>query len=284
MIVAEYHLPKENQVRCSYCEQRQKHQHGFVAEFGPRRRHLIGSTCGTATFDLQFKAAKNKHRELLDRQVYLLQLDHIVRECDALIDHCSAVLKSSSLHAIEHAGKALEVASGDFAMRLRAIDSMLFEEVRVRDLQAEANRPDDGTDDSKPKPIFRTERQAIGQLRGKAVLNHEYLRSRIYAFKTGVREIVKLENADTDTLTNSELRKAFKAINQKFEDANNAIAECNRAPNFYSAENVERIVRWAREGTTADVEQVDGKLTINGYEFAAPVIVKLDSLPSIRPA
>lgn len=277
VIIAEYHLPSDQMVRCSHCEQRQHHQHGFVAEFAPGRRHLIGSECGTARLGMQFASARTGHRELLDRQGYVRRLDLIGEQCEALVEQCNAILGSEALRAIEEAGTELARLAGDAVIRLRASDGLLQEEVKVRDHEAESRRPE-----TQKHEIYRIERRAIGQLRGRALLRSDGLRQRIFAFKKEVREVAALGRQKTDQLTTASLRKAFKALDERYEDATAAIDEMNRAPAFFSPANVALLARWAQSGTASRIQDDAGRLRIAGTEMRPLRPISLVSLGAIR--
>src|SRR5690606_23669145 len=140
-------------------------------------------------------SARIGHRELLDRQGYVRRLDLIGEQCEALVEQCNAILGSEALRAIEEAGAELARLAGDAVIRLRASDGLLQEEVKVRDHEAESRRPE-----TQKHEIYRIERRAIGQLRGRALLRSDGLRQRIFAFKKEVRDVAALGRQKTDQL------------------------------------------------------------------------------------
>jgi len=277
VIIAEYHLPAENMVRCCYCEQLQHHQHGFVAEFAPGSRHLIGSMCGTAKLDMHFEAARSSHRDLRSRQSYLRRLDYAVEQADAIIAECDAILKSSVLREVEAVGKTLDSRAGDLMIRLRATSGSLYEDVQVRDLAAETEE-----DEERGRRRFKNERRLIGQLRGRGILKADGFRLRIKGLKDALRDAATLHRSDTDALTTSKLKKALKALDDAHADTNAAVGEINRAPAFFTPENVALLAQWAASNSSVRVEADGSTLTVNGTEIPAVNGAQLDPVGALR--
>ena len=264
-------------VRCSYCERRQHHQDGFLVEFAPGRRHLIGSECGTEKLGLQFASEKNAHADRVSRQSYLLLLDEIAERCGELLSACDQVLLSDGLKEVERAGAEFVRLAGDAVYRLRALGPTLSEQVKVRDLDAESRRTDDGTG-----PIYRIETARLGQLNGIGILRAEGFRQRIVLFKTRVRDMALLRRTRTEELSTGALRKRFKALDDLNVDANAAITELNGVLAFFEPEHMKLIARWAEQGTTDDIREDDGRMLINGKYFVPPRVSHQKQLPRIR--
>jgi len=265
VIIAEYHLSKESMVRCSYCEQRQHHQHGFVAEFGPGSRHLIGSECGQSKLDMHFQAARSSHKDLRSRQSYLRRLDSAADLAEAIKAECHAILQSNALREVEAIGKTLDQTAGDLMIRLRANDGSFYEDIQVRDLAAETDE-----DQKRGRRRFKNERQLIGQLRGRGILKADGLRLRIKALKDALRAAAAIHQGDTDSLTTANLKKAVRALDDAHAEANAAVGEIVRARDFFAPENIDLLVRWAASSSSVAVEADGSTLIVNGKEVAPP--------------
>lgn len=276
-IIAEYHLPKEGAVRCCYCEQRQHHQHGFIAEFAPGCRHLIGSLCGTAKLDLQFQAARSSHKDLRSRQNYLRRLDDVAGRVDTVIAECDAVLASAALREVELAAAVLDKRAGNLMLRLRAVGGSLYEDVRVRDLEAETKE-----DEKRGNRRFKNERRLIGTLRGRGVLNADGFRLRIKGLKDALRNAASLQRSNTDDLPTSKLKKVLNALNDAHEDANMVIEEISRASAFFSANNLALLAQWSASNASARIEIEGSNVLVNGFEIPKVGNTQLSAIAAIK--
>lgn len=251
-VIAEYHLKADQPpVRCSYCDQRQRHQHGFIVEFLPPARHLVGSDCGQAKLDLQFSAARKRHSELLSRQRLLHRMDAILAQRESLSSSCHDVLFGDPLKALEAKAAELSRHAGDAVIRLQALarsGGQLTESVAVRDWDAERRRDEHREEGKEGGPIYRFDIVPIGHLRGTAVLLAGSLRVRIHSLKQELTSLSAIARDGTEQLSNSRLSRALSAIDQHYEDARAAIASLNDASAFFELSHVRLLARWARDG------------------------------------
>ena len=170
MILGEYHLPAESEVRCSLCEQRQKHQNGFVVEFAPGRRHLIGGDCGRRELGAEFGRAKSRHNDERSRQRYLRRLDALVVMKDHIIEYCDTVLQGEDRKQLAATNRVLEAVAGNSMVRLRSLlgrGGLLAEDVRVRDREAEKKRDAALPEGAEARPIYTTTTVQLGPLLGQ---------------------------------------------------------------------------------------------------------------------
>ncbi len=183
VIIAEYQLGNdEPRVRCSYCEQRQHHRRGFVVEFAPGCRHLVGSNCGVQKLDLSFKAAKRSHKELKDRQHVLLRLNRAYEKYDELISHCDMILRGPELGEIQSRAVLFQRSAREAYIRLGSLatsGSALTEEVKVRDYAEEQRRDEMLPEGQKGDPIYRFETAQLGPFQGAALFNPKGLQDHI---------------------------------------------------------------------------------------------------------
>lgn len=283
-IVAEYQLEPGSEVRCTYCKQRQKHRRGFVAEFAPGARHLIGSNCGETKLDLAFRKAKSSHSDLRARQRYLLRLDRLVNQHEKLIEYCDSILFGLPLKRLSSVSGELEKAAGNSFIRLKALigsGGMLAEEVRVRDVEAERKRAERLSDDAEPKPIYKNERVQLGPVMGRGVLQAERIRSAVYGLKSEFKALRELRSSDTDSLTTRHLQKALGKVDDAAAKAETAITLLKSAPAFFTPENVERLERWARSYTSGELRMVDGGLQAGKTIISPLQSVEVPGLPDI---
>lgn len=278
VIIAEYHLARGNEVRCCHCEQRQLHQNGFVAEFSPTSRHLIGSACGQEKLGLQFSSAKSTHKDLRSRQSYLSRLDFFQVVFDQAISHCDLVLQSDELRKVESVTIFLNKYAGDLMFRLRANDGELIEVVEVRDLAAETKQ-----DEESGRRRFKSERRRIGQLEGRAIIQSDNFRLRIKNLKDALRDACSLVRRGTDGLNTRALQSAVKRVDLAYANASNAVQEINQASAFFKEGNLEMLEKWARQHTAVKVRAQGSTLVVNGRPITLERFKPLTEIMSIKP-
>lgn len=287
VIVAEYHLPAGQEVRCSYCPQRTHHQHGLVVRFDPSQLHLIGSVCGPAHLNLHFRHARNQHSELLSRQRYLTRIDAILIRSEMLTAACDEVLFGDQLGDVEAKTSEFRKLAGDTFLRLKSLalaGGALTEASRVRDLGAERRR-----DERLPKgqvgdPIYRTEMIAIGQLSGKGILHGDMLREPIFKFKQSLGALRSIMKGDTNSIATGKLKRAVLDIEEAREAGNASIATLNSAVWFFNPDHIALLVRWANSNSSDRLENKDGLLTLNGQALhPLPDTPAIGVLPDLYP-
>lgn len=276
-ILAEYHLPSDKQVRCSYCDQRQHHQHGFISEFAPGSCHLIGSECGQAKLNMHFQTEHRAHKDAMSRKSYLLRLDFVAERAKVLIAECDGILRSDALRHFEATGEILEKVAGDLMIRLRSNSGPLYENVPVRDLASETEE-----DEKNGRQRFKNERVMIGQLRGRGILYANGLRLRIKALKDAIRAAASLQRSDTDPIETTKLKSTIKALDEAHNDANAAIGEITGGFAFFTPENIKLIESWARSNSSVEVVADGSTLVVNGVKISLPKSDAPESVSAVR--
>lgn len=260
VIEAEYHLPTTSKpVRCSYCGKRQQHWNGFVVRFRPSQIHLIGSDCGQAKLDLRFGLARRQHKELVDRQSYILRLDGIIAKEEELRAAIRAVLFSDALSEVDRVSRELnQYAAGAF-VRLRAAElaeRQLTEDVRVRDFEAERRRDEVSSRAAEGGPIYRFEAVGLGRVDGAAVLLSEGIRKDIHSLKKAIDELPVLFRQDTTAIPTARLRSVIIDLSKAETAARNAVSRITGAHRFFEQVNLSRLARWS---ASAGEEKLSGE-------------------------
>lgn len=285
VVLAEYDLAKDTApVRCSFCEQRQPHWRGFIVEFEAPDRHLVGSQCGTAKLDLDFKQAKGSHAELVSRQACLLRCDQILAQLDKFIAAADVVIFADEVKLVEASAKGFEVAAPDAFLRLRSLSlsgGMLTETVRQRDTAAELERSARVEDGSDLAPIYRQGEVSLSSLKGRGLLEGARLRGRVFELKQALKDFPALMRGDTATTSTAKFRAALLRLKQLREEANGAIDMLNGAPQFFSAEHIQSIERWAAGKTRDRIAAREAGLFANGKILQALPQFELPHIPAL---
>lgn len=281
-ILGEYHLPAGSDVRCSLCKKRQKHQNGFVVEFAPGQRHLIGGDCGKRELGADFGLAKSRHNEERSRRNYLLRLDALVAAKQSFIEYCDTILFGEALGRLIALSRELESSAGNSMGRLRSMlmaGRVLTEEVMVRDMVAEDRRDAGSSETSSARALYKTETVQLGPLRGRGVVQAETIRTRVFELKKVIRE---LSSDDTQDLGTRVLQRRLMRVEAAMNEAETAISMLRDASAFFEPDNLERLQRWSASFSKGELVMDGSRLRAGGRTLKPLKRIKVPALPEIR--
>lgn len=257
-IVGEYHLPESHDlVWCCHC-QGHHHRNGFVITNSTDKHYLLGSQCGPVHYGLEFKFALNAQKAKVKRRGVLDRLKVICITASSVKATIRELLHSEGLRLIDQKREELRAASDNALSALAtsvATGMPLYEIINVRDIAAEQRRDAHLPDDKIGPPIYREERRSIGHVAGVGMIRERNdCRDHLLGLKGAIERVEALREAITDNFKVSDLLKAVREAEDAWTAAQAAIAEAERAPSFFSAENLNRLERWS--GTTRSFQMI----------------------------
>lgn len=285
-LIKYYKLPKNQETRCCFCKQRQKHQVGYLCTFGTADRYLVGNICGNEVLGNGFKLSARRIQEDIARQASLGRLVAIETRSGKLLDWCQRVLFGDGLREIEVAAREIQDASQDLFIRLKASalsGEMMSVSEQVRDVAREL-KLDNRTSS---EPIFKTEQKDVGVLAGVGLFKASEMRTEIYALKRELTNLsTSLQSLRRGPLSSrTNLRKQLKALTNSYDNARKAASDIATASRFYSEANFRLVALvFGRQG------QLQLNVTAQGLRVEVPnksahIIrnQKFTSLPPIPP-
>lgn len=290
-IVGEYHLAKDNpRLWCCHC-QGHRHHNGFVITNSGGANYLIGSKCGPDHYGLSFKFAEKEHKAKVKRKGVLDRLKSICATADQLKATIHEILHSDGLRLIDQKREELQRAS-DSAFSALAVsvrtESLLYEMVRVRDLERERRRDEQLPPNESGPPIHRDERMPIGRVAGTAILKDTGdTRDVLLALRGALDRAQALGKVETDNQKITVLMSAVRTAEEAYEAAQASIIEAEGAPAFFSADNLARLERWSASNRYYRFARQAADLAVTNQHMKRVLIrplppIKIPRLPAMK--
>lgn len=128
----------------------------------------------------------------------------------------------------------------------------------------------------------------IGLIDGSAVVrNQDDCRDRLLSLRRAVLQACVIQNGDTDAVTTNTIKKLVIEAESAHRAVKERLTEYGRAPEFFSAANIDRMARWSVSQSGFTIRPSGG-----GIEFSAAAsttvqmlgAVSLPDLPNIAPS
>lgn len=288
-IIGEYHLGRGHEpIWCCHC-QAHRHWNGFVVSNATQKNYLIGSTCGPKHYGLSFSLARNQHQTLSRRKAVLERFRNICITSDITLASIAVLQNSDGLRRIDLKRAEFIRASEQVANAISTSiqnGSPLYENVEVRDFDAERRRDANLRVGKSGDPIYSQQRRPLGMVAGPGLFRRPDCRDNLLALKEAVKLIRNINRTDTDGYSLQSLAKAVKVAEDAWENTNKALDEAEGATRFFSPDNLNRLERWSdtfsRFSLRADGNSlwvIDGKSTL-----VAPLDdISLSRIPPMKP-
>ena len=254
VIVAEYDLtppggkkanPDAPMVWCAKCQE-ENHWLGLVISVGDKA-HSIGHECAAKHYGATFAGVRRDFNERRKRQGLLTRLAELRINEAPLSSAIQSILTSDGLASIDKKRNEIKSAAPNAFLSLQGAvmsGEGLAEYVSVRDLAAEQRR--DERRDKSGDPIYTQERQALGSLAGASLIRErDDARARLLKLKTAIAQALAIARTGTTSITTVEMTRAIVALDKAHRDATSAIADAERAHEFFGEANGQRLHRWA---------------------------------------
>ena len=298
-IVGEYDLTPPGGLRanpdgpwiwCCHCQEA-NHWRGFLIANGAQKRYSIGGDCAAKYYDIEFTRARRVYKDDVARKYLLQRLDSVqaaAADIEALI---TQALHSSALSLIDAKRLEIEKACPNAFFLLASAThngSPLYEEVQIRDFAAELARDDKLPAAAERTPIYTTERRAIGLIEGSAVVRkQDDCRDRLLTLRRALAQVCALKKGNTDAIATETMKKLAIEAESALRAAGDSLAVYQRAPEFFAATNVDRLVRWSgtQSGFTIRPHDRGIEFVVAGTSTIVAVLcdVSLPDLPPFAP-
>ena len=236
-----------DEVRCAFCPQHQKHKRGYVVRLPTGELAPIGNVCGSKHFGGRWEEWEREHRFRSKRKYYLERVaplsDAIVKALP-LLKHWRMPLYHVEQFKHEMEKKASTLFDELRYAAVRQSGTLIVTE-RRRDHAAEDER-DRGLKPDHPnygKPIYREVSESVGQIAG-----HEFLGADLRHMLEDAQNklLAAQQRLVAEHVPTSELQAAVRDV----RDARallKTVAELHRAfRRFLGTDNLTRIAKWAR--------------------------------------
>lgn len=254
VIVAEYGLtppggkkanPDALMVWCAKCQE-ENHWLGLVISVGDNA-HSIGHECAAKHYGATFAGVRRDFNERRKRQRLLTRLTELLVNEAPLSSAIQSILNSDGLALIDKKRNEIKSAAPNAFLSLQGAvmsGGGLDEYVQVRDIAAEQRR--DEHRDKSGDPINTQERRALGSLAGASLIRErDDARARLVKLKAAIAQALAIAKRDTTSVTTAEMTRIIVALDNAHRDAASAIADAERAHEFFSEANGQRLHRWA---------------------------------------
>lgn len=237
IFLMEFHLEQdEAPVRCCVCERRAEHWNGFVVQVG-ESKHLIGSRCGPKYFGLEFRKGGNALKVAVGRKRELRRALDLKARSDLLLAYMPSHDALASILAVQN--------------QLKAHTPILYRELRdlanrgepfsvteqVRDFERERRTNAGG-------PLYRHDRRPLGPIRGVGLLRADTLARSFESRRRSLAVLLNAIAADTDSVADRALSKLVRSVEAENAKAADAVETLNRAADFFSPDNLQRMSAW----------------------------------------
>lgn len=298
-IIGEYDLTPPGGMRanpdgpwvwCCHC-QKDNHWRGFVIANATGNRYSVGNDCAAKYYGIEFSSARRTFKDEVTRKGLLERLGALSAAAEGIYAVIAEALHSSSLSMIDAKRKEIGKACANAAFLLSSAahsGTPLHEQVQVRDLAAELARDDKLPADADRPPIYKLERRAIGLIDGSAVVrNQDDCRDRLLSLRRAVRQVRAMHKGDTDAVTTETMKKLVVEAESAHRAAEERLAEYRRAPDFFSATNVDRMARWSDSQSGFTIRPNEDGIEIITSTKSAIVrrfdAISLPRLPQVTP-
>jgi hypothetical protein len=292
------------------------HKQGLVLKDEQGRRYLIGHDCGRSKFGVEWNLMDNERQRMRDRRDYLVRLRTIGTAIKAESAWLSSLPNHPAVQAFDALRRSLATASHDFYAACRdAIENrggQYLAPVRVRDHQAEERRREAqekekrefaaksererqdffkkfGPIRDRTEPIFKQVSRSFGILQGAPL----FVRQEKFSVRVAdyVQRLDILADGAMQLPATGDLKEMSKTASTLIRNLNAALAEIDRATEFFSRSHLETLVSWTKHkefpGFVFSVEaaalRIENKDEQEMHVVRSPVALKaIERTPLLR--